>query len=327
MCYQLPVQTSIRAIACLNDSSLWFAGSGGYFGYTDNNGRQWYIDSIRIDTLRPDFRSMAVLDEHTILLLNAGSPAYILKSTDQGRTWKTVYENNRKEIFFDAMRFSDAEHGFAVGDPIDGCFTLMMTDDGGDHWKEAGCGNLPEAATGEACFAASNTCLEIIGSHSWIGTGGAQSRVLSSTDHGNTWHFTNTPVIKGKPSTGIFSIDFYDQQHGIAAGGNYEEPSMNVNTIAITANGGKRWQTVVANDQTGYTSCIQYRPYACAKTLLRTSPSGMFISNDGGKNWSAIKNGEGNVSHDNYHTLQFSPTGKVAWCAGAGGKIGRILFF
>lgn len=326
MFYQLPVQTSIRAIACMNDSSLWFAGSGGCFGFTENNGKQWHIDSIKIDTLRPDFRSIAVLDEHTILLLNAGSPAYILKSTDQGRSWKTVYENKRKEIFFDAMKFSDAEHGFAIGDPIDGCFTLMMTVDGGDHWKETGCADLPKAATGEACFAASNTCLEIIGSHIWIGTGGTQSRVFSSADNGKTWHFTNTPVMKGKPSTGIFSIDFYDWQHGIAAGGNYEEPAVSLNTKAITTNGGKRWRTVVADELSGYTSCIQYRPFAQTKTLLCTSLAGVLISGNGGKSWLAIKNVEGNAARENYHTLQFSPTGKVAWCAGEGGKIGRITF-
>ena len=49
-------------------------------------------------------------------------PAYILKTTDGGETWKVVYENKTKGMFLDAMEFRDPMNGFVVGDPVDGRF-------------------------------------------------------------------------------------------------------------------------------------------------------------------------------------------------------------
>lgn len=95
----LPVSTSIRAIEVLNDSSVWFAGSNGCFGYTEDNGRTWHIDSFAIAGWKPDFRSMSCISRDTILLLNAGSPARLLKSADSGQNWSIVYSDDRKEIF------------------------------------------------------------------------------------------------------------------------------------------------------------------------------------------------------------------------------------
>src|SRR2546423_13876586 len=101
--FDLEVPTNIRALEVLNDSVVWFAGSGGIYGFTDDAGRTWKIDTLTtVDSLILDFRSIAVLNDHTELLMNAGSPAFIWKSDDIGVTWKIVYENDNDDIFFDA---------------------------------------------------------------------------------------------------------------------------------------------------------------------------------------------------------------------------------
>ncbi|MEP7128833.1 MAG: hypothetical protein ABI729_08195 [Chitinophagales bacterium] len=324
--FSLPVRTNIRAIAVLNDSTMWFAGSNGCFGYTEDDGKHWHIDSTKIEGLYPDFRSMSVIDQQTVLLLNAGSPAYLLKSIDQGATWKTVYSNEKKEIFFDSMKFRDAKNGIAIGDPIDGCFTILTTDDAGEHWKEISCDRLPQPFAGEACFASSNTCVELIENNFWIATGGAEARVLSSADYGITWHFTSTPFLFGTELTGIFSLDFYDRKHGIIAGGDYENKNECLHSKAGSNNGGKSWKPVANFEMPGFCSCVQYRPFSHAKTLLIAAHPGIYISNNGGKKWEEVKEDDGKTTLENYNTLQFSPTGKVAWCAGADGKTGRITF-
>ncbi|MGB3073998.1 MAG: YCF48-related protein [Chitinophagales bacterium] len=324
--FSLPVNTSIRAIAVLNDSTMWFAGSNGCFGYTEDDGKHWHIDSIKIEGRYPDFRSLSVIDQQTVLLLNAGSPAYLLKSTDHAESWKTVYSNEKKEIFFDSMKFRDAKNGMAVGDPIDGCFTILTTDDGGDNWKEISCDRLPQAMAGEACFASGNTCAEQIENYTWIGTGGAEARVLSSTDYGATWHYTSTPLLFGKQLTGIFSIDFYDRQHGIIAGGDYENKTESLHSKAISNNGGKSWKPVADFEMPGFCSCVQYQPFSHAKTLLITAHPGLYISNNAGKKWAEVKDDDGKALLENYNTIQFSPTGKVAWFAGTDGRTGRIVF-
>jgi photosystem II stability/assembly factor-like uncharacterized protein len=303
-----------------------FAGSEGCYGYTEDGGKHWQIDSIKVAGLKPDFRAMAVTGAQTIFLLNAGSPAYLLKSSDRGKTWKTVYSNESKEIFFDALKFWDEKNGIAAGDPINGCFTVLITADGGESWKQIPCDQLPDALTGEACFAASNSCIAIVQKNTWIATGGTQSRVLYSGDKGETWEAIATSIVHGEQLTGIFSIDFYDHQHGIIAGGNYEQPQINRNTKAISSDGGKNWQLAADGAAPGFGSCVQYQPFSNAKTVLIAARPGIYISKDEGRHWEEINDADGNRVFDNFNVLQFSPTGKVAWCAGANGKIARIIF-
>jgi hypothetical protein len=45
-----------------------------------------------------------------------------------------------------------------------------------------------------------------------------------SHDKGFSWFVVDTPIIQGKETTGIFSIDFYDSLNGFAIGGDYINP-------------------------------------------------------------------------------------------------------
>src|SRR5215510_7997278 len=76
----LKVKTNIRAIDVFADSVVWFSGSNGIYGFTYDSGEHWKFDSLKINSLNPDFRSLAVLNDSVIVLLNAGSPAFIMKS-------------------------------------------------------------------------------------------------------------------------------------------------------------------------------------------------------------------------------------------------------
>ena len=105
--FKLPVSVSIRAIQCINDYTLWFSGSKGVFGYTQDGGKTFIVDSLRTDTNIFDFRSLAVLNDTTILLINAGSPARIFKSTDKGKTWRTVY-SDRKSTRLNSSHVSES---------------------------------------------------------------------------------------------------------------------------------------------------------------------------------------------------------------------------
>lgn len=323
---KLPVNTSIRAIAVINDSCVWFAGSHGVYGFTKDNGHHWHIDSTRIYSFIPEFRSIAALDEHNILLLNSGSPAYIIKSTDEGKSWKTVYENRDEKIFFDALQFSTDNYGMALGDPIDNCFMILVTHNKGDNWEPLSCNVLPKAMTGEACFASSNSCLDIYKQHVWIATGGSKARIFHSTNAGRTWKVYETPLLRGSELSGIFSIDFYDEKHGVAGGGDYNKKDHTEKTKAITNDGGKKWELVSDEQPPPFISCVQFRPGSHAKAIVAASLPGIFISLNGGMKWQEIKDSSGKTSTENYYTLQFSPTGNAAWLAGANGEVAKLIF-
>jgi hypothetical protein len=51
---------------------------------------------------------------------------------------------------------------------------------------------------------------------------------------------------------------------------------------------------------------------------------GIYFSEDGGLHWMKLKNEDGKEFSGSFFTFRFSPSGKVAWLAGAYGKIARF---
>ncbi|MCB4235580.1 hypothetical protein LDL59_12055 [Kaistella anthropi] len=67
-----------------------------------------------------------------------------------------------------------------------------------------------------------------------------KSRIFKfNWSHPFTWKIYETPFVQGTSSTGIYSIDFYDKNFGIAVGGDYTKQAENVNNIATTHDGGE----------------------------------------------------------------------------------------
>src|SRR5262245_12670956 len=109
--------TNIRSVAVVNDSTVWFGGSNGTWGYTINNGRDWKKGKTELEWQNTYFRSIAITTDSAVLMANIGSPGYILRTNDKGENWRKVYENDDKEQFFDALVFADELNGWALGDP------------------------------------------------------------------------------------------------------------------------------------------------------------------------------------------------------------------
>jgi photosystem II stability/assembly factor-like uncharacterized protein len=214
------------------------------------------------------------------------------------------------------MTFWDATHGIVFGDSVDLQLYILTTSDGGRTWSRVPTANLPPAQGNEGAFAASGTNIAVIGnSHAWIGTGAAaKSRVLRTSDGGRTWAIADTPLASG-PSTGIFSIAFRDEKHGVVVGGDYQKEKEAVNNMAVTSDGGVTWTLV--KGLSGFRSVVAYVPGT--KTLIALGPSGGDYSTDDGRTWTPI-DGPG------FDTFSFVPGKQVGWGAGDKGKIGRLTF-
>ena len=307
---------TIRALEARSDSSAWFGANHGVWGFTEDAGKHWHIDSLKVDSVFPEFRSIAVLNDSTVLLLSIASPAYLFKTTNKGKTWKLVYKNTDKNIFFDSMKFRDEKNGIAIGDPIDGCFQLITTNDAGETWKQINCSNIPKAMEEESLFASSNTCIDIYKNNVWFATGGKHARVFHSTDYGNHFESYETPITQGEKMTGIFSIAFADDTTGIITGGNYEKADSSIISIAVTQDGGKSWNRI-NNSQTLFGSCVQFQFFSHVCCI--TGHNGTFIAN--------LESGRFRKWNDdesiplNFHTLRFCPEKKGIWYAGDKGRV------
>lgn len=307
--------TSIRAIHVIDSNTVYYAGSRGDIGKTTDGGKTWNSYTLKYqDSIIPHFRSIAS-NGKDLFALSVANPALLYKVT--GDNQGIVYTEQHEKVFYDSMKFfADGKHGIAVGDPTENCASIILTDDGGSTWKKISCSQLPTFEEGEAFFAASNTNIAIVNNTVWIGSGGKKARILKSTDFGTTWEIFDTPIVQGDGPQGIYSIDFFDKNNGIAVGGNYAKPEDNCANKAVTTDGGKTWTLVADNQNPNYKSCIQYVPNTNGQEVIAVGKTGISFSNDGGYTWKEI-------SKEGYYAIQFIDS-NTAWLSGHQ-KIGKMI--
>lgn len=308
---------SIRAITTINDSTVWFAGSGGKVGVIE--GKTPKLATIRYQDNPLSFRSIAKTSE-AIFVLSIANPGVLYKIGVNG-TEATfideVYVEEGEKVFYDAMKFWNDQEGLAIGDPIDGCFSLLITRDGGDTWNKIPCDNLPSVAEGEAFFAASNTNIAVHGDTAWVVSGGKRARLFKTTDKGVTWQAFETPIIEGDAMTGMYSVAFRDQKNGVVFGGNWEDKPSNKGNKAITSDGGKTWSLLSDGSGPGYKSCVVYVPNSGGEGLVAVGSTGISHSPDGGTTWASL-------SDEGYYAIEFV-NDSIAFASGLN-KIDRLLF-
>lgn len=315
--FQQQPHLSIRALQVCSEQTVWFAANNGVYGFTRDGGKTWHTDSIAVEGKYPEFRSIAALNDSTVLLLSIDSPAYMFKTYDYGKNWRTVYTNHAPKIFFDALYFKDAQHGIAVSDPADGCFRIMMTYNGGETWQQIPCKTLPAAYDGEACFAASNSTVWWQGNHLRFVTGGKHSRLFVSDD-GASFTALPAPVVSGEELTGIFTTDFANAQTGYIGGGNYLKNDSSIVTLFKTTDGGHHW-TALPLPGNAFVSSVKI--LSGTNLTAVTGMQGTYAIDNKGK---AVEWLDENGSSLPFYALSYAPGSHYLWMAGSKGRIARL---
>jgi len=313
---QLPTgpATSLRGMSIVSDQVAWVSGSNGAVGKTVDGGITWqWTKPAGYEKL--DFRDIEAFDSNKAIIVNAGSPAFVLLTTDGGESWKQTYKNLDSAIFLDGMDFWNAKRGIIFGDPIKNRMQILTTTDGGNSWQNISSNLKWNILTGEASFAASGTTIKAMGNGKvWIATGGAASNIYYSNNYGAKWGFYQCPIIQGESSTGPFSMAFYDKKTGVVVGGNYLKDNENSNNILLTNNSGKTWRKPL-KPVSGFRSGVIY---VNDKVLIATGSSGTDLSTDAGLSWY-------NISKLNFNVIQKSKTGKLILVAGNKGQIYKLV--
>jgi len=282
----------------------------------DHNKQHYRFKHKTNDSTFLAFRAIAVVNGD-LFALSIANPAKLYKLSRKAKQSKLVYQENNERVFYDAMDFWNDQEGIAIGDPTDDCMSIIITRDYGNTWQKIPCDRLPKVKDGEAAFAASDTNIAMVGDHTWVATGGKASRVLYSPDKGSTWEVFDTPIVQGKATTGIYSIDFYDVNNGFAIGGDYTMPDDTDANKIRTKDGGKTWEVVGNKQSPGYRSCIQYVPNSNAQQLVAVGFKGIDYSKDAGNTWL-------HLSDESFYTIRFL-NDSTAY-AGGKGRIAKLIF-
>lgn len=302
---------SFRGLESYKNHCIWVSGSKGTVGKSADKGQTWeWVSPVGYEDF--DFRDIEVFNEKEALVLSAGSPAVMLRTSDGGRSWQEVYRDERPDIFLDGMDFKGSE-GFVIGDPIDGLFQQLQSKDKGKTWKDVSNFMFFFADEGEAAFAASGTSVLYLRHNVWLGTGGASANLFRRNERKRTMFKMPCPIQQGVSSKGIFSIDFYDDNVGVVVGGDYMNDTDNSNNVFLTYDGGQNW-TVPIMPVGGYRSCVKYMT---KDVLVATGTSGTDISCDGGKTWK-------NISKESYNVLSKDKSNKTVYLASSDGIISKM---
>jgi photosystem II stability/assembly factor-like uncharacterized protein len=304
---------SLRGVSAVNGKVVWASGTGGTYLETTDGGASFRA-AVVPGAEQLDFRGVHAVDQRTAYLLasGAGDKSRIYETSDGGSHWTLQLTNPDPKGFFDALAFWNPRHGIVLGDPVDGRFVILTTGDGGEHWeRQPG----PQALPNEGGFAASNSCLTLLGDGEvWFASGGVgAARVFHSSDGGRTWTVAATPIGNDAASAGIFSLAFSDTRNGVAVGGDYTKASDALHNVAITSDGGRTWMEPSGVHPSGYRSAVAFM--ADRHLWITTGPSGSDVSSDNGATWRLFDAGA-------YNAVGFAQG--IGWAVGPKGGVGEF---
>lgn len=297
---------SIRGMSVIDNNVAWLSGSKGYIGITLNGGKTWRWQQVK-GFEKSDFRDIEAFSDKQAVIMSAGTPALIMKTTDGGETWEVNYRNDDKAYFLDGMDFFDAKHGVVFGDPIEGKFVMLETQNGGKTWQQSK--SAPAALPNEAAFAASGTSIGIVKEDKSIRivTGGPVARMFSGK--ADNWFVADLPLAHGADSKGAFATA-NGGGYTVVVGGNYKQLSNRDSTVCYAKKTDQKYQ--LSNTMPmGYQSGVCWLGDA---NFLSTGTSGTNISTDGGKNWQQINT-------ESFNVCKKALRGKLVLLAGDKGGI------
>lgn len=315
-----PTTESLRGLSTVDGNTMWSSGTHGTFLWTGNGGAEWRVGTVP-GAGSLDFRDVHAVSLDTAYLMAAGQDtARIYKTTDRGQHWTLQHEDTSKGAFLDAIAFFDSRHGLALGDPVNGHFTMLETRDGGAHWRHLDAASLPAALPGEAAFAASGTALVTCGSRdAWFGTGGARvARIFATHDAGRSWTVSDTPIRAGDAAAGVFALACRNARQGIVVGGNYAHPDSGAVSVAYTSDAGTTWIATTASSATAYLSGVAYLDPSDGRRIIGVGTGGTALSIDGGRTWTRLDSLSLNV------VMPLGGKGAAGTVVAAGGH-GRIV--
>ena len=293
---QSGVGARLYSVHAVTDQIGWAVGRSATILRTTDGGLNWQLIPAPVDTL--DYFSVYSFDENTALVEGWANPpfiAYIFRTTNGGASWTQVYQQDGG--FISNINMSNLNNGIAIGDPLDGVWTIIETSDGGLTWTPIT--NAPaqiddEWGTPSAVnWVNNNIC--------WFGT--QYSRVYHTEDGGATWMDVAVPVLNSTTTLAF-------TPSGVGIAGRYGGQQ-----IARTIDNGDNWEIIptAIEDKT-------HLLYFHNDTFWFSQSTSLYSSSDNGDTWDFSYTSPANLRYCSFVDMPF---GIYGWAVGDNGVILR----
>ncbi len=292
-----PTATGLFSIKAVDANVAWAAGGNGAATgpvviRTTDGGEQWSVVTGNLANI--DIYCVFAVDEQRAWV--GTGDGRIFATSDGGATWDNQAYGGVQSGFIDGIYFSDAQNGFAMGDPPSGStrWVVLKTSDGGESWAHLA--NEPVGVSGEAGW--NNSFCGVDANHIWFGTN--KNKIWRTTDGGNSWSAS------ASGGTNSFAVSFKDPLYGIAGHSN--------GALSRTTDGGATWVPITSPAASGIGGA-SYVPNSPKAWIA--SYDAPFVSNNDGASWQAQSAYpySGDINH-----LSIADTGK-GWAVTSNAEI------
>jgi photosystem II stability/assembly factor-like uncharacterized protein len=299
-------QVLLIAVTPVDDKVVWASGAAGTFTRTMDGGATWKAGTVK-GAEHLQFRDVHAMDANNAWLLSIGpaDSSRIYRTTDGGATWELQIRNAEPKGFYDCMAFWDASRAVAMGDAFDDRIYILRTSDGGKRWERVA--QAPRALPEEGFYASSGTCVVTRpGGHAWASAGTPASRIVHTSDYGQTWSVDTVPIRQ------IASVSFRDDRNGMVFAWD------STAATATTRDGGRTW---MRGGPPPFPKGLYGGVYVpgTSSTVVTVGPGGLGWSADEGRTWTVINN-------ENYWSVGFASR-TSGWAVGTKGRITKLTGF
>ena len=275
--------SGIRAIQ-LWKNRVYYAGSKSVFGFV-NYKNPADRREIKLQNEPAEFRTLARQGNY-FYTISIDKPATFYRVDGQQLTVEKLHEDPSPNAFYDAL-YETGGLFYTFSDPEpDRALRFFRFNFIGDQMVQKQFSE-PTLCAGESAFAASNTNITSNGKFIYFATGGVCSRVFRLARLQNMLEAVEVPIVQGKQTTGIYSMDA-SGNFLIAAGGDYTRQQDNTDNIITSRDAGKTWTVQASGKNLGYKTCVKIRPGSRGKVIAAIGDQGLELSRDYGQSWETI---------------------------------------
>ncbi|MFC1527967.1 T9SS type A sorting domain-containing protein [Candidatus Neomarinimicrobiota bacterium] len=296
----LGTDTHLNSVDAVSEIIAWTAGRNSTILRTIDGGEYW--DDRWTGQEDICFWSISGIDtENAIVTGTSGewsdgtNVTYIYRTDDGGTNWIKVFE--LAQGFIDDVTMFNQTDGYAIGAEIDGNFLFLKTIDGGHNWEYS-----PTAPLAQAGEYPLNTAINWIDKDNcWFGT--SQSRLLNTTDGGNTWNVVITPLEEN------ITVAFNKNGIGLSAS-NFE--------LVRTLDSGNTWETIELPKFATILHLIKHQD-----NLWAMAWNTIYSSKDNGSTWEKQMSANISKTRIRYASFSSNENGTFGWAVGNYGFIAK----
>jgi hypothetical protein len=166
--------------------ATWACGNNATIIKSTNSGDTW--TNANQNGIPSNINLVNVHAVSALFALTAGysgNNTYIYRTTNGGLAWQQVF--NQPGGYINAINMITLTEGHAVGNPVEGRWSIWKTLDGGISWDSTG---MYLAQSGNETGFANSFCSNPSGTTLWMGTN--NYRIYKSADGGLSWSIAST---------------------------------------------------------------------------------------------------------------------------------------